>query len=645
MKERQVVDLPIDSILPNRFQPRIKYDEQQIYELSESIKTHGVFQPIIVRKLGEKYEIIAGERRYKASILAGKLTIPAITMEINDKDSIEIALIENVQRTNLTPIEEAISYKKILDMGYIKQDELAKKLGKTQSTVANKIRLLNLDESVQEALLENKISERHARSLLKLKSTRMQEEMLKRIINERMTVRKTDDEIEKLLEQEKETEEDNIPVVIDELIEEDNKMNNNEQIQNQNKFIFSPNEHVETAPNTMLNSTVIQNENNVIDETKLNQSVVNPYDNLNNMQQTAQQINQEKEANDISMLLKPEDKEEELEQKIEPTYQQGRFFNVPVSHEENQDENQYAKNFSFDNLYDNVKPTENSIVNEYNVPNIDLGESIDASEVIDEDEDNQNISTNNVENMFNVANEDKKVVDIVDDNIIDIEQTDDDNIPLNSNVFEINTPVVNNEDILPSVDTINNITNDNIPTSTFDYINIDNNKELQNQSVPPINEVVSYDIPNQNVVEPINNNTFEQQNNFTSNSTNYNEQEISPFSVPTVSSIDDDSQSLYEDAINLPQADIIDETSQNPNVENQNINDFMPNIGEVNSNSVQTGIDSTNNNLMQSNNKIDNEAVKIIKEAVTNLKQKGYRIDIDEFDLETMEQLIIKIQK
>lgn len=645
MKERQVVDLPIDSILPNRFQPRIKYDEQQIYELSESIKTHGVFQPIIVRKLGEKYEIIAGERRYKASILAGKLTIPAITMEINDKDSIEIALIENVQRTNLTPIEEAISYKKILDMGYIKQDELAKKLGKTQSTVANKIRLLNLDESVQEALLENKISERHARSLLKLKSTRMQEEMLKKIINERMTVRKTDDEIEKLLEQEKETEEDNIPVVIDELIEEDNKMNNNEQIQNQNKFIFSPNEHVETAPNTMLNSTVIQNENNVIDETKLNQSVVNPYDNLNNMQQTAQQINQEKEANDISMLLKPEDKEEELEQKIEPTYQQGRFFNVPVSHEENQDENQYAKNFSFDNLYDNVKPTENSIVNEYNVPNIDLGESIDASEVIDEDEDNQNISTNNVENMFNVANEDKKVVDIVDDNIIDIEQTDDDNIPLNSNVFEINTPVVNNEDILPSVDTINNITNDNIPTSTFDYINIYNNKELQNQSVPPINEVVSYDIPNQNVVEPINNNTFEQQNNFTSNSTNYNEQEISPFSVPTVSSIDDDSQSLYEDAINLPQADIIDETSQNPNVENQNINDFMPNIGEVNSNSVQTGIDSTNNNLMQSNNKIDNEAVKIIKEAVTNLKQKGYRIDIDEFDLETMEQLIIKIQK
>lgn len=645
MKERQVVDLPIDSILPNRFQPRIKYDEQQIYELSESIKTHGVFQPIIVRKLGEKYEIIAGERRYKASILAGKLTIPAITMEINDKDSIEIALIENVQRTNLTPIEEAISYKKILDMGYIKQDELAKKLGKTQSTVANKIRLLNLDESVQEALLENKISERHARSLLKLKSTRMQEEMLKRIINERMTVRKTDDEIEKLLEQEKETEEDNIPVVIDELIEEDNKMNNNEQIQNQNKFIFSPNEHVETAPNTMLNSTVIQNENNVIDETKLNQSVINPYDNLNNMQQTAQQINQEKEANDISMLLKPEDKEEELEQKIEPTYQQGRFFNVPVSHEENQDENQYAKNFSFDNLYDNVKPTENSIVNEYNVPNIDLGESIDASEVIDEDEDNQNISTNNVENMFNVANEDKKVVDIVDDNIIDIEQTDDDNIPLNSNVFEINTPVVNNEDILPSVDTINNITNDNIPTSTFDYINIDNNKELQNQSVPPINEVVSYDIPNQNVVEPINNNTFEQQNNFTSNSTNYNEQEISPFLVPTVSSIDDDSQSLYEDAINLPQADIIDETSQNPNVENQNINDFMPNIGEVNSNSVQTGIDSTNNNLMQSNNKIDNEAVKIIKEAVTNLKQKGYRIDIDEFDLETMEQLIIKIQK
>ena len=197
---RKVIDLPIDDILPNRYQPRIKFDDTAIFELSESIKNHGVFQPIIVRPIGDKYEIIAGERRYKASVLASKETIPAIIMNLNDKDSVEIALIENVQRSNLTPIEEAISYKKILDMGYIKQEDLAHKLGKTQSTIANKIRLLNLDDEVQEALLENKISERHARSLLRIKENSKQKEMLKRIIDERLTVRRTDEEINKMLE-------------------------------------------------------------------------------------------------------------------------------------------------------------------------------------------------------------------------------------------------------------------------------------------------------------------------------------------------------------------------------------------------------------------------------------------------------------
>ena len=150
---KKVVDLSIDDVLPNRFQPRIKFNEDSLNELSESIKEHGVIQPIVVRPVGDKYELIAGERRYKASVLAGKTTIPAIITDLNDKDSAEVALIENVQRQNLTPIEEAISYKKILDMGYLNQTSLAEKLGKNQSTVANKLRLLDLDEEVQEALL------------------------------------------------------------------------------------------------------------------------------------------------------------------------------------------------------------------------------------------------------------------------------------------------------------------------------------------------------------------------------------------------------------------------------------------------------------------------------------------------------------
>lgn len=196
---KKVVELNIQDVLPNRFQPRIKFNEDAISELSKSIKEHGVIQPIVVRPIGDKYEIIAGERRYKASCMAELKTIPAIITDLNDKDSAEVALIENVQRENLTPIEEAISYKKILDMGYITQDALASKLGKTQSTVANKLRLLNLDDEVQEALLNEKISERHARSLLKLQDKEQQRQMLNKIVNERLTVRRADEEIEKLL--------------------------------------------------------------------------------------------------------------------------------------------------------------------------------------------------------------------------------------------------------------------------------------------------------------------------------------------------------------------------------------------------------------------------------------------------------------
>ena len=199
MDERRVVLLDVSDVLPNRFQPRIQFDEEAIQELSDSIKRYGLIQPIIVRPLADKYEIIAGERRYKATVMASLPTIPAIILKLNDKESAEIALVENLQRRNLTPIEEAVTYKKVLDMGYLTQNELAEKLGVKQSTVSNKLRLLQLDDEVQNALLENKISERHARSLLKLQDKDQQKKLLARIIKERLTVRRTDEEIKKML--------------------------------------------------------------------------------------------------------------------------------------------------------------------------------------------------------------------------------------------------------------------------------------------------------------------------------------------------------------------------------------------------------------------------------------------------------------
>lgn len=197
----RVIEIDINDILPNRNQPRIVLNEEDDLGLTDSIKEYGVLQPILVRSIGDKYEIIAGERRYRASVLAGKETIPAIIISMNDKESAEVALIENVQRKDLSPIEEALSYKSILDKGYMTQEQLAEKIGKSQPTIANKIRLLNLSDEVQDALLENKISERHARSLLKLKSKQDQNSMLDKIIEERLTVRKLDDEIEKMIKE------------------------------------------------------------------------------------------------------------------------------------------------------------------------------------------------------------------------------------------------------------------------------------------------------------------------------------------------------------------------------------------------------------------------------------------------------------
>lgn len=198
MNKEEVQQIFVEDIIPNRFQPRLTFDEKALKELSDSIKVHGVIQPLVLRKVGNKYEIIAGERRYKASCMAGLKQVPAIVREMSDNDSAEIALIENVQRKNLTSIEEARSYRNLLDRGYLTQEELANKLGVSQSTIANKLRLLNLCEEVQNALLNEQISERHARSLLAIDNPDDQKKLLDKIIKERLTVSKLDGLIKRI---------------------------------------------------------------------------------------------------------------------------------------------------------------------------------------------------------------------------------------------------------------------------------------------------------------------------------------------------------------------------------------------------------------------------------------------------------------
>ena len=231
-REREIIEVSLDDIIPNRFQPRLSFDEQGLNELAESIRQHGIIQPLVLRKIGDKYEIIAGERRYKASYIAGLTKVPAVIIDLNDNESAEVAIVENIQRKDLSPIEEAKSYKKLLDRGYLTQDQLASRMGKNQSTVSNKLRLLNLDEKVQDALLNNKISERHARSLLKLDNKEEQKEVLDEIIEKRLNVRDTEDLINRKLNGE---EFINIPNLSNTGIEETFDFNNIPNISNDYK--------------------------------------------------------------------------------------------------------------------------------------------------------------------------------------------------------------------------------------------------------------------------------------------------------------------------------------------------------------------------------------------------------------------------
>lgn len=199
-ENNEIKHLKLEDIIPNRLQPRTEFDEEKLNELANSIKQYGVINPLIVRPVGNKYEIIAGERRYKASKIAGLTQVPVIISNMDDSTSAEVAIIENIQRQDLTALEEAKSYRKLLDQGNITQEQLAQKMGKTQSTIANKMRLLHLCDEVQDALENNQISERHARSLLQLKDINDQRNMLERIIKERMTVKMLENAIKDILQ-------------------------------------------------------------------------------------------------------------------------------------------------------------------------------------------------------------------------------------------------------------------------------------------------------------------------------------------------------------------------------------------------------------------------------------------------------------
>ncbi|MRX73995.1 nucleoid occlusion protein [Bacillus lacus] len=201
--KEEVKQIPVLDIVPNRFQPRTVFVDQKIEELSMTIRTHGIIQPIVVRLVDGQYELIAGERRWRAVQKLGWETIPAIIKEFNDKETASVALIENLQREELSAIEEAIAYAKLLELHQLTQEALAQRLGKGQSTVANKLRLLKLPQEVQDALLQKAITERHARALIPLKHPELQMKLLQEILEKQLNVKQTEDRVVKLLENSK----------------------------------------------------------------------------------------------------------------------------------------------------------------------------------------------------------------------------------------------------------------------------------------------------------------------------------------------------------------------------------------------------------------------------------------------------------
>ena len=501
--ENQVVNLRIDDIIPNRFQPREIFDESGLEELSESIKEHGVIQPIIVRQVGDKYELIAGERRTKASSLAGLTTIPAIIRNMDDKESAKVSLLENLQRKNLSAIEEARTYKRILEIDNMTQEDLARNLGRSQPMIANKLRLLSLPDEIQDALMKNQISERHARSLLTVKNKKDQLMFLDRIINERLTVRELDKELKKYKEN-PQSNDDPMPEEILSIDDEDSKKENNKGIEesnersfmnnnignfggmglndynngaNNNMFYNVPNNfnNMPNMNNSMNNSNI--NYNNFDEEPEDNENVQNDYfANMNNNQNNS--FNQNQESSLGSMFDNYNGENNNL--------QNDNNSNLFVSHirEDNlpKVENQFLPNFdNFNNNESNNDDDTREALNNFNQNN-DFNEqnnySLDTNNTMMNNDFNMNNNyhNNHMNDMnFNQLSDMNNLNNYNQNNYSTPNNMMNNNFGMN-NGFDYN----NNQFNMPNMNNTNNL-NSNLPNNNY-FMNDLNNNYMNNQN-------------------------------------------------------------------------------------------------------------------------------------------------------------------
>lgn len=196
--DKYVIEVDVNNIIPNPHQPRLQFDDEKLNDLAASIKQHGVIQPLVVSKNGSQYELIAGERRFQASKRAGLAKVPVIVREAGEKEKLELAIIENIQRHDLNAIEEAKAYQKLMDEYQLNQEEVAAKMGKSRSLVANKVRLLGLPVEIQKALIEGQITEGHAKAILAIPNPEKQRALFEMIVKNNLTVRQTEEKTKEI---------------------------------------------------------------------------------------------------------------------------------------------------------------------------------------------------------------------------------------------------------------------------------------------------------------------------------------------------------------------------------------------------------------------------------------------------------------
>ena len=356
--------IPVEDIIPNRFQPRLAFDEKELNELANSIIKYGVIQPIVLRSIGEKYEIIAGERRYKASCIAGLKKIPAIINNTDDNTSAEIALLENLQRKNLSVIEEAQSYKKLMDRGFT-QEDIAIKLGISQSAVANKMRLLNLPKEVQDALLYNRISERHARSLLSLNNEDLQKSLLHRITSEKLTVRQTEEAVSELLNRDK-IEKEELPSDIQKFLKPEPVVETKEQVIGNNPV----EEYLDIKVPDVVS---IEPETSVLTEYTDDTQIINPFQNVNSANEVQNTINSNIVSNnEISSNIETPFISENVNNAYNETEKETVNF-VKNDEPANNTNNTYFNPYKFPDEKEEVEEKitdEDSLLNEYGEVNL-----------------------------------------------------------------------------------------------------------------------------------------------------------------------------------------------------------------------------------------------------------------------------------